>query len=104
MVVRCSRCKGFKRSTKSTCKKCMRRRQQRDHLFGKFFKKAKGLVKKAVKSDVGKLAVSQGLTYTTKLLDIGASKIKNKKVKALLKSEMTKKLLNKGTNALYSKL
>ena len=35
---------------------------------------------------------------------MGASKTKNKKVKVLLKSEMTKELLNKGTNALYSKL
>ena len=104
MVVRCSRCMGFKRSTKSTCKKCMRRRGQRGGGFGKFFKKAKGLVKKAVKSDLGKLAISQGLTYAPKLLDIGASKIKNKKIKALLRSEMIKKLLNKGKNAPYSKL
>ena len=104
MVVRCSRCMGFKRSTKSTCKNCMRRKRQRGRGLGKFFKKAKGLVKKAVKSDLEKLAISQGLTYAPKLLDMGASKIKNKKVKALLKSEMTKKLLNKGTNALYSKL
>ena len=95
MVVRCSRCMDFKRS---------RRRRQRGGGFGKFFKKANGLVKKAVKSDLEKLAISQGLTYAPKLLDMGASKIKNKKVKALLKSEMTKKLLNKGTNALYSKL
>ena len=87
MVVRCSRCMGFKRSTKNTCKKCMRRR---GHGFDKFFKKAKGLVKKAVKSDLGKLPVSQGLAYAPKLLDMAASKIKNKKVKTLLKSEMTK--------------
>ena len=104
MVVRCRRCMGFKRSTKSTCKKCMRRRGQRGCGFGKFFKKAKGLVKKAEKSDLEKLAISQWLAYAPKLLDMGASKIKNKKVKALLKSEMTKKLLNKGTNSLYSKL
>ena len=101
MVVRCSRCMGFKRSTKGACKKCTRRRGQRGRRFGKFFKKTKGLVKKAVKSNLGKLAISQGLTYGPKYL---AFKIKNKKVKALLKSEMTKKLLNKGTNALYSKL
>ena len=82
----------------------MRRRGQRGRRFGKLFKKAKGLVKKAAKSDLRKLATSQGLTYASKLLDMGASKIKNKKVKALLKSEMTKKLMNKGTNALYSKL
>ena len=104
MVLRCSRCMDFKRSTKSTCKKCMRRRPQRGRGFGKFFKKAKGLVKNAVKSDLGKLAISQGLTYASKLLDTRASKINNEKVKALLKSEMIKKLLNKGTNALYSKL
>ena len=77
MVVRCSRCMGFKRSTKSTCKKCMRRRQQRGRRFGKFFMKVKGLVKKAVKSDLGKLAIGQGLTYAPKPLDMGASKIKN---------------------------
>ena len=53
MVVRCSRCMGFKRSTKSTCKKCMRRRGQRGHSFGKFFKKATGLVKKVVKPVIG---------------------------------------------------
>ena len=71
----------------------MRRRRQIGRGFGKFFKKAKGLVRKAVKSDLGKLAISQGLTYAPKLLDMGVSKIKNKKVKALLKSEMTKKTL-----------
>ena len=103
MVVRCSRWMGFKRSSKSTCKNCMRKRGQRGRGFGKFFKKAKCLVKKAVKSDLGKLATSQGLAYAPKLLDIGTFKIKNKKVKALLKSEMTKKLLSKGTSALYSK-
>ena len=76
MVVRCSRCMGFKRSTKSTCKKCMRKRQQRGRGFGKFFKKAQGPLKKSVKSDLGKLAINQGLTYAPKLLDMGASKIK----------------------------
>ena len=104
MVVRCSRYMGFKKSTKSTCKKRMRRRGQRGCGFGKFFKKAKGLVKKAVKSNLGKLTISQRLAYAPKLLNMGASKIKNKRFKSLLKSEMTKKLLNKGTNALYSKL
>ena len=96
MVVRCSRCMGFKRSTKNTCKKCMRRRGQRGRGFGKFLKKAKDLVKKAVKFDLGKFAISQRLAYAPKLLDMGASKIKNKKVKKLLRSEMTKNLLNKG--------
>ena len=66
MVVRCSRWMGFKRSSKSTVKNCMRKRGQRGRGFGKFFKKAKCLVKKAVKSDLGKLATSQGLAYAPK--------------------------------------
>ena len=60
------------------------------------FKKAKKLKKKAVKSDIAKLAISQGLAYAPKLYDMGTSRIKNKKVKQLLQSEMAKGLLNKG--------
>ena len=69
-----------------------------------FFQKAKRLTKKVVSSDTGKFAVSQGLAYAPKLLDLSASKIKNKKVQQLLQSEMTKKLLKKGTDSIYSKL
>ena len=81
---------GFKKSRKSSCKKCMHKRGQRGRGFGKFFKKAKSMAKKAAKSDLAKLAITQGLAYAPKLLDLGASKIKNKKAKALFKSEMTK--------------
>ena len=42
-------------------------------------------------SDIGKLAISQGLAYAPKLLDLGAIKIKNKKVRQLLQFEMTKR-------------
>ena len=42
-------------------------------------KKAKSFVKKAINSDLGKLAISQGLAHVPKLYDIGTSKIKNKK-------------------------
>ena len=54
-----------------------------------FFKKAKHLTKKALKSDIGKFAISQGLPYAPKLLDLNASKIKNEKVRQMLQSEMT---------------
>ena len=95
---------GFKKSRKSKCKKCGRRRGQRGRAIGSFFKKAKLLTKKAPNSNIGKFAISQGLAYAPKLLDLGASKIKNKKVRKLLQSEMTKRLLKKGTNYIYSKL
>ena len=72
--------------------------------MGNFFKKAKRLMKKAINSDIGKFAISQGLAYVPKLLDLDASKIKNKKVRKLLQSEMTKKILQKGTDHIYSKL
>ena len=47
------------------------------------FKKAKKLAKKAVNSDIAKMAVSLGLAYAPKLYDMGTSKIGNKKVKNL---------------------
>ena len=58
----------------------------------------------AVKSDTAKMAISQGLAYAPKLYDMGTSKIKNKKVKQLLQSEMAKRLLNNGINKAYSNL
>ena len=71
---------GFKKSHKSGCKKCRKSRKgQRGRGLGKMFKKAKSFVKKATNSDLGKLAISQGLAHVPKLYDIGTSKIKNKK-------------------------
>ena len=52
----------------------------------------------------GKLAISQGLAHAPKLYDIGTSKIKKKKIKKLLQSDIAKGLLNKGVNKAYSKL
>ena len=66
MVVHCSRCMGFKKSYKSASKKCEnKRRGQSGGSQGKMFKKIKELAKKAVNSDLGKLAISQGLAYNT---------------------------------------
>ena len=105
MVVRCSRCMGFKKSYKSPCKKCKRRRSgQRRSGIKSFFKKAKKLVKKEVNSYIAKMTISQGLAYAPKLYNMGTSKLGNKKVKKLLQSEMAKKLLNKGLHKAYSKL
>ena len=85
MAVRCSRCIGFKRSYKSPCKKCANRRSgQRGRGFKSFFKKAKNAVKKAPKSYIAKMAISQGLAYAPKRYDMGTSKIKNKKIEKLL--------------------
>ena len=67
-------------------------------------KKNKKLAKKDVKSDIIKIAISQGLAYAPKLYDMGTSRIKNKKVKPLQESEMAKGLLNKGINKAYSNL
>ena len=81
MVVRGSKCMVFKKSHKSTCKKCRNsRRGQRGRGLEKIFKKAKRFVKKAINSDLGKLAVSQGLAHAPKLYDMGTSRIKNKKI------------------------
>ena len=51
-----------------------------------------------------KVAISQGLVYAPKLYHMGTSKIKNKKIQKLLKSEMAKRLLNKELDKTYSKL
>ena len=80
------------------------RRGQRGHDIDNLFKKAKKLTKKVVKSDTAKMAIGQGLAYASKLYDMGTSRIKNKKVKQLLQSEMVKGLLNKGINKAYSNL
>ena len=50
------------------------------------------------------MAISQGLVYAPKLYHMGTSKIKNKKIQKLLKSEMAKRLLNKELDKTYSKL
>ena len=57
-----------------------------------------------VNLDIGKFAINQGLAYALKLLDLGSSKIKNRKVQQFLQSEMTKKMLKKGMDCIYSKL
>ena len=44
------------------------------------------------------MVISQGLAYVPKLYDMGTSRIKNKKVKLFLQSEMVKGLLNRGIN------
>ena len=67
-------------------------------------KKGKRFVKKAINSDLGKLAVIQGLVHAPKLYDIGTSKIKNKQIKKFLQSDIAKGLLNKGIDKAYSKL
>ena len=97
MVVRCSRCMGYKNSYISPCKKYKRRRsRQRGRGIKSLFKNAKKLAKKTVNSDIAKMVKSQELTYAPKIYDMVTSKIANKKVKKLLQSEMAKILLNKG--------
>ena len=54
-----------------------------------------------VNSDIGKFAIGQGLAYAPKLLDVSASKSKNKKVRQLLQSEMTKKKNAQERNGSY---
>ena len=98
MVVRCSRCMGFKKSYKSPFKKCERRRTgQRGHGIKSFFKKVIKLAQKAVNSNIAKMRINQGLAYAPKLYNIGTSKIGNKKVKKLLQSQMAKKPLKQRT-------
>ena len=88
---------GFYKIILKSLQKCKRRRSgQRGRGIKSFFKKAKKLAKKAVNSDIAKMAISQGLAYAPKLYDMATSKIGNKKVKKLLLSEMAKNLLNKG--------
>ena len=102
MVVCCSRYMGFKKSCKSSCKKSKRRRSgQRGRGIKSLFKKAKKLAKKAVNSDIAKMAVIQGVAYALRPYDIGTSKIGNKKMKKLLQSEMAKNLLNKRLDKAY---
>ena len=62
-------------------------------------------MKKAVNLDIGKFAINQVLAYALKLLDLGSSKIENRKVQQLLQSETTKrKMLKKGMDCIYSEL
>ena len=78
-------------------KKCRKStRGQRGQGLGKMCKRVKRFVKKAMNSDLGKLAISQGLAHAPKLYDIGTSKIKNKKTKKLFQSDIAIGLLNKG--------
>ena len=57
MVVRCSKCMVFKKSHKSTCKKCRNsRRGQRGRGLEKIFKKAKRFVKKSHKQRPRKIS------------------------------------------------
>ena len=67
-------------------------------------KKAKRFAKQAINSNLGKLAISQGLAHAPKLFDMGTSRIKNKKIRKILQSNMTKGLLNKRIDKAYSKL
>ena len=76
---------GFKKSCKSYCRKCACQRDQRGRGIGSQLKKVKKLAKTAIKSDTAKMTISQGLAYAPKLYDIGTSRIKNKKVKQLVK-------------------
>ena len=98
VVVRCNRCMGFKKSHKNASKKCRNSgRGQRGRGLGKTFKKA-------ITSNLGKLAISQGLAHASKLYDMGTSWIKNKKIRKILQSNTAKGLLNKGIDKACSKL
>ena len=68
------------------------------------FKKAERFVKKAINSDLGKLAICQGLAHVPELYDIGTSKIKNKKIKKLPQSDIAKGLLNKVIDKAYFRI
>ena len=105
MVVRCSRCMGFKKLHKRACKKCRNsRRGQRGRCLGKIFKKSKRFVKKTINSDLGKLAIRQGLPHAPKLYNMDTSRIKTKKIRKILQSNTAKGLLNKRIDKAYSKL
>ena len=81
---------GFKKSRKSSCKKCRNKHSgQRGRGFKSLIKKAGRFAKKAAKLDLAKMAVSQGLAYAPKLLDFASSKVKNKKLKGGLSDRMT---------------
>ena len=95
---------GFKKSHKSACKNVGKSEKDSEgEAWEKCSRKPKGL-KKATNSNLGKLAISQGLAHVPKLYDIGTSKIKNKKIKKLLQSDIAKVLLNDGIDKAYSKL
>ena len=85
MVSRCNVCMGFKKSRKSKCKKCSHTRGQRGRGIATFFKKAKRLTKKAISSDIGKFVISPWLAYAPNYW-------------------IKKKMLQKGTDHIYSKL
>ena len=88
MVSRCNIFMGFRKYRESKCKKCSRRRGLKGREIGIFFKKAKRWTKKAINSDIGKFAVSQELAYAPKFSDLGASKIKNKKLDDIMYREL----------------
>ena len=63
----------------------------------------KGAAKKAIQSDIGKLAISKGLEHLPGLNAKGTSRIKNKKIKLLLNSGAAHSLVNMRTKRLSSK-
>ena len=65
MVSICKYCRAFKRSYRSKCKRCGRKRRQWGRGFKSLFKKVKGAAKKAARSDIDKLAISKGLEHLT---------------------------------------
>ena len=104
MVSICKYCRCFKRSYRSNCKRCGRKRRQRGQGFKSLFKKVKGTAKKAARSDIGKLAISKGLKHLPRLYAKGDSKIKIKKIKSLPNSGAAHSLVNMGTKRLSSAL
>ena len=78
MVSICKNCGAFKRTYKSRCRRCGRKkRRQRGRGFKSMFRKVKGTAKKTIKSDITLL----GLEHLTELYAKVVSKIKNKKIK-----------------------
>lgn len=87
MMYICSLCKDFKKSSRS-------KHGQGGCRFVSFFKNARRLAKEAVNSDLGKMLISKGVEYLPSFYSKGASRIKNKKLKALLNSNVAHSLVN----------
>lgn len=79
MVSICRKCKEFKKSYRSTCKCCSKSRRLQGRGFKSIFQKVKCTAKKALQSDVAKLAISKGLGYLPRLYAKGASKYQRQK-------------------------
>ena len=75
-----------------------RKRKQRGKGFGNV---AKTIANSPYVQNVGKQLISKGINAIPSLFRRGTNKVKNKRLKKILQSEIAEELVNRGTTKLY---